>query len=35
MTAALDRCEVPVLLLGGWAEDLFLEQSITQYEASS
>lgn len=31
MTAALDRCEVPVLLLGGW-QDLFLEQTITQYE---
>ncbi len=30
MTAALDRCEVPVLLLGGW-QDLFLEQTITQY----
>jgi putative CocE/NonD family hydrolase len=31
MTAALDRCEVPVLLLGGW-QDLFLDQTITQYQ---
>ncbi|MEZ0357539.1 CocE/NonD family hydrolase [Mycobacterium sp. SA01] len=30
MTAALDRCEVPVLLLGGW-QDLFLEQTLAQY----
>ncbi len=30
MTAALDRCEVPVLLLSGW-QDLFLEQTIEQY----
>lgn len=30
MTDALDRCEVPVLLLSGW-QDLFLEQTITQY----
>lgn len=30
MTAALDRCDVPVLLLSGW-QDLFLEQTITQY----
>ena len=31
MTAALDRCEVPVLLLSGW-QDLFLDQTITQYQ---
>ncbi len=30
MTAALDRCEVPVLLLSGW-QDLFLEQTLDQY----
>ncbi|BBZ75284.1 hydrolase [Mycolicibacterium anyangense] len=30
MTTALDRCEVPVLLLTGW-QDLFLEQTIHQY----
>ncbi|KAA0112420.1 CocE/NonD family hydrolase [Mycolicibacterium sp. P1-5] len=30
MTAALDRCEVPVLLIGGW-QDLFLEQTLEQY----
>jgi len=31
MTAALHRCKVPVLLLGGW-QDVFLEQTIAQYE---
>ncbi len=30
MTAALDRCEVPVLLLTGW-QDIFLEQTIAQF----
>ncbi|AQT80717.1 hydrolase [Mycolicibacterium litorale] len=30
MPAALDRCEVPVLLLSGW-QDLFLEQTLLQY----
>lgn len=30
MTDALDRCEVPVLLISGW-QDLFLEQTLTQY----
>lgn len=30
MTAALDRCEVPVLLITGW-QDLFLEQTLVQY----
>ncbi|WP_225933680.1 CocE/NonD family hydrolase [Mycolicibacterium pallens] len=30
MTQALDRCEVPVLLIGGW-QDLFLEQTLEQY----
>lgn len=30
MTAALDRCEVPGLLIGGW-QDLFLEQTLKQY----
>jgi putative CocE/NonD family hydrolase len=29
-TAALDRTEIPVLLLGGW-QDLFLEQTVEQY----
>ena len=31
MTEALDRCEVPVLLLSGW-QDLFLDQTIAQFE---
>lgn len=30
MTAALERCEVPVLLITGW-QDLFLEQTLVQY----
>ncbi len=30
MTAALDRCTVPVLLLTGW-QDVFLHQTIDQY----
>lgn len=30
MTAALDRCTVPVLLLSGW-QDVFLHQTIEQY----
>ncbi|MGY4709917.1 CocE/NonD family hydrolase [Mycolicibacterium sp. CBM1] len=30
MTAALERCEVPVLLLSGW-QDLFLDQTLQQY----
>lgn len=30
MTDALDRCNVPVLLLSGW-QDLFLEQTIAQF----
>ncbi len=30
MTAALERCSVPVLLLSGW-QDLFLEQTLAQY----
>ncbi|EHB45659.1 hydrolase CocE/NonD family protein [Mycolicibacterium rhodesiae JS60] len=30
MTPALDRCDVPVLLLSGW-QDLFLEQTLSQY----
>jgi putative CocE/NonD family hydrolase len=30
MTAALDRCDVPVLLISGW-QDLFLEQTLLQY----
>ncbi len=30
MTAALERCAVPVLLLGGW-QDIFVEQTIAQY----
>lgn len=30
--AALQRCNVPVLLLGGW-QDLFLEQTLAQYRA--
>ena len=30
MTHALDRCEVPVLLLSGW-QDIFVDQTITQY----
>ena len=30
MTAALDRCEVPVLLITGW-QDLFLDQTLVQY----
>lgn len=29
--AALDRTEIPVLLIGGW-QDLFLEQTLTQYD---
>ncbi|MCT7659436.1 CocE/NonD family hydrolase [Mycobacterium deserti] len=29
---ALDRTEIPVLLIGGW-QDLFLEQTLTQYDA--
>jgi uncharacterized protein len=28
---ALDRTEIPVLLIGGW-QDLFLEQTLTQYD---
>jgi putative CocE/NonD family hydrolase len=31
LTAALDRVQVPVLLFGGW-QDLFLEQTLAQYE---
>lgn len=31
MTDALDRCDVPVLLLSGW-QDLFLEQTIGQFQ---
>ncbi|WP_442930374.1 CocE/NonD family hydrolase [Mycobacterium sp. NBC_00419] len=31
MTAALDRCDVPVLLLTGW-QDLFLDQTIHQFQ---
>ena len=31
MTAALDRCTVPVLLLSGW-QDIFIDQTITQYQ---
>ena len=34
MTAALDRCEVPVLLLSGW-QDLFLDQTIDAVPASA
>lgn len=30
MSAALDRCTVPVLLLTGW-QDVFLDQTISQY----
>ena len=30
LTSALDRCDVPVLLITGW-QDLFLEQTLTQY----
>jgi putative CocE/NonD family hydrolase len=30
MTAALDRCRVPVLLLSGW-QDIFVDQTIAQY----
>jgi putative CocE/NonD family hydrolase len=30
LTAALERVDVPVLLLGGW-QDLFLEQTLAQY----
>lgn len=30
MTAALDRCTVPVLLLTGW-QDVFLDQTLEQY----
>ena len=30
MTAALDRCSVPVLLLTGW-QDVFLDQTVTQF----
>lgn len=30
MTAALDRCTVPVLLLSGW-QDIFIDQTLTQY----
>ena len=30
MTAALDRCRVPVLLVGGW-QDVFVDQTIDQY----
>ena len=30
MTAALDRCTVPVLLLSGW-QDIFVDQTIAQY----
>ncbi|WP_082135644.1 CocE/NonD family hydrolase [Mycobacterium sp. EPa45] len=30
MTTALERCEIPVLLIGGW-QDLFLEQTLEQY----
>jgi putative CocE/NonD family hydrolase len=28
---ALDRTEIPILLIGGW-QDVFLEQTLTQYE---
>jgi putative CocE/NonD family hydrolase len=31
MTHALDRCAVPVLLIGGW-QDIFIDQTITQYQ---
>lgn len=31
MTAALDRCTVPVLLLTGW-QDVFLDQTVAQFE---
>jgi putative CocE/NonD family hydrolase len=30
MTHALDRCAVPVLLIGGW-QDIFIDQTIAQY----
>nr|WP_240163064.1 CocE/NonD family hydrolase [Mycolicibacterium sphagni] len=30
MTSALDRCDVPVLLISGW-QDVFLEQTLLQY----
>ena len=30
MTAALDRCRVPVLLLSGW-QDIFVDQTVDQY----
>ena len=30
MTHALERCTVPVLLLGGW-QDIFIDQTISQY----
>ena len=30
MTSALDRCDVPVLLISGW-QDLFLDQTLLQY----
>ena len=30
MTAALERCSVPVLLLSGW-QDIFVDQTIAQY----
>ena len=31
MTHALDRCAVPVLLIGGW-QDIFIDQTIAQYQ---
>lgn len=31
LAAALDRVETPVLLIGGW-QDLFLDQTLTQYD---
>lgn len=32
MTDALRRCEIPVLLVGGW-QDVFVDQTLTQYRA--
>ena len=31
MTHALDRCNVPILLISGW-QDIFIDQTITQYQ---